>query len=191
MKYDIVIAGVGGQGGLSSAVVITEAASTEGLEVRQSEVHGMSQRGGELVSHLRISDKAIAGPLVPEGSADLILAFEPLEALRYLPWLSAQRGTVVSAMTPIKNIESYPDEEALYAALDALPHASLVDSQAIARRIGSIRSANMVLLGAASSLLPLDCVSVEAAIARVFDRKGQSVIELNIRAFRLGREVAA
>ncbi len=191
MKYDIVIAGVGGQGGLSSAVVIAEAAASEGLEVRQSEVHGMSQRGGELVSHLRLSDRAIAGPLVPEGSADLILAFEPLEALRYLPWLWAQKGTVVSAKTPVKNMPHYPNEETLYEALEALPRASVVDAQAIAKRAGSIQSANMVLLGAASSLLPLDCDRVETAIARVFDRKGQPVIDLNIRAFRLGREVVA
>ncbi|HET7839194.1 MAG TPA: indolepyruvate oxidoreductase subunit beta, partial [Rectinemataceae bacterium] len=148
MKYDIILCGVGGQGGISVSVVIARAALAEGLQVKQSEVHGMSQRGGEVLAHLRISDTAIASPTIPLGTARLVLAFEPLEALRYLPWLSRE-GSVISATEPIRNIQDYPELEAVHAELRALPKALLVDADRIAKEAGNARAANMVLVGAA------------------------------------------
>lgn len=187
MNYNIILAGVGGQGSLSVSVVIARAAMAAGYEVKQSEVHGMSQRGGEVLAHLRISDREIQSPTVPMGSADLILAFEPLEALRYLPWLSKEKGVVVSASAPIKNIPDYPEPEAVLAEIRKLPNHRIVDADGIAKAAGSARSANIVLVGAASDLLPVPPEAVEKEIASLFARKGEAVVQANMRAFRDGR----
>ena len=188
MRLDIILCGVGGQGGVSVSVVIARAAMAEGLRVKQSEVHGMSQRGGEVLAHLRISDAPIASPLIPEGTARLIFAFEPLEALRYLPWL-APDGTVVAATAPIRNIPDYPDPDALLAELRGLPGSVLVDADAIAREAGNLRAGNMVLVGAAARLMPLKVESLEKAIAEFFARKGEAVVAANLAAFAKGREL--
>jgi indolepyruvate ferredoxin oxidoreductase beta subunit len=187
MKYDIILCGVGGQGGISVSVVIAQAAMAQGLQVKQSEVHGMAQRGGEVLAHLRISDSIIASPLIPKGSAQLILAFEPLEALRYLPWL-AKTGQVVTATAPIKNIPNYPDIETVLAEIKALPKAVMLDADAMAREAGNARAANMVLVGAAAKLLPLKVESIEKAIADTFARKGEAVVAANLKAFEHGRK---
>ncbi len=188
MKYDIVLCGVGGQGGISISVVIARAAMAEGLRVKQSEVHGMSQRGGEVLAHLRISDKEPASPTIPKGGASLILAFEPLEGLRYLPWLSAERGVLVSATTPFKNIPTYPDVEKVLAELKLLPRAVLLDADTMAREAGNAKAGNMVLVGAASKLLPLKVESLQQAIRELFGRKGEAVVEANLKAFEYGRK---
>jgi indolepyruvate ferredoxin oxidoreductase beta subunit len=188
MKYDMILCGVGGQGGISVSVVIAAAAMAQGLRVKQSEVHGMSQRGGEVLAHLRLSDEAVASPLIPLGSASLVLSFEPLEGLRYLPWLSLDRGTLVSAIAPIRNIPAYPDIDSVLAELGRLPRAVLVDADALAREAGTVRAANMALVGAAAKLLPLTVESVEKAIASVFARKGEAVVAANLRAFENGRK---
>ncbi|MCX7776235.1 MAG: indolepyruvate oxidoreductase subunit beta [Rectinemataceae bacterium] len=187
MTFDIVLCGVGGQGGLSVSVVIARAAMAVGLQVKQSEVHGMSQRGGEVLAHLRIADREIQSPTIPKGHADLILAFEPLEALRYLPWLSAERGTVVSAITPIRNIQQYPDIEAILGELRSLPRVRLVDADTLARQAGNVRSANLVLVGAAADLLPVSPESIEKEIKALFQRKGEAVVQANLKAFEYGR----
>ncbi len=187
MNYNIILAGVGGQGGLSISVVIARAAISSGLFVKQSEVHGMSQRGGEVLAHLRISDKEIQSPTIPKGSADLILAFEPLEALRYIPWLSADRGAVVSASTPIRNIIDYPEIADIIAELKKLPNHRIIDADAVAKSAGSAKAANVALVGAAADLLPIPADAIEKEIASLFARKGEALVQANVRAFRDGK----
>lgn len=186
MKYDIVLCGVGGQGGISVSVLIAMAAQAEGLEVKQSEVHGMAQRGGEVLAHLRISDSPIASPLIPEGGASLLLAFEPLEALRYLPWL-APGAAIVSAMAPVRNIPDYPDIEVILRELRSLPGALVLDADSLAREAGNARAANMVLVGAAAHRLPFPFERLEEAIKASFGRKGEAVVAANLKALEAGR----
>lgn len=187
MKYDIVLCGVGGQGGISVSVVIAQAAMASGLEVKQSEVHGMAQRGGEVLAHLRVSDAKIASPTIPEGSASLLLAFEPLEALRYLAWL-APGARIVSAASPVRNIPNYPDLEEVLAELKAIPNSLVIDADAIAKEAGNARAANMVLVGAAATYLPFPPESLVKAIERSFARKGEAVVAANLKAFEHGRK---
>ena len=190
MKFDMVLAGVGGQGGLSAAVLVARAAMAAGLHVKQSEVHGMAQRGGEVVAHLRISDSEVQSPTVPFGCADLLLSFEPLEALRYLPWLSADSGCSVSAIAPVRNIPDYPDIESVLAALRGLPRTRLLDADTLAKEAGSARSANVALLGAAASLLPVSPEAIEREIRAYFGRKGEQVVQANLGAFAAGRRAS-
>ena len=189
MKKDIILSGVGGQGILSIATVIGRAALAEGLQIKQAEVHGMSQRGGDVQSHLRISSSEIRSDLIPRGAADLIISLEPMESLRYLPWLAAE-GWVVTNTVPVVNIPNYPDEAALQAELKALPQVVTLDADALAREAGSPRSANMALLGAAAPLLGTDAGRLEAGIRDIFARKGEAVVEANLAAFRAGYETA-
>ena len=189
MKYDIIVAGVGGQGTLSVSSIIASAAMSEGLAVKQSEVHGMSQRGGGVVTNLRLSDKPISSDLIARGSASMILSIEPLEGLRYLPYLSPD-GTLVSSTNPVVNIPDYPELDALLRTIRELPHSVLVDGEKIARRSGSIRATNVVMVGAASRLLPIKPENIEHFIQKSFGSKGERVVEANLTAFRAGREAA-
>ena len=190
MKLDIKLSGVGGQGILSIATVIGEAATAAGLHLKQAEVHGMSQRGGDVQSDMRLSTDGICSDLIPLGQADLIISMEPMEALRYLPYL-APDGAVVTASRPFVNIPNYPEEAALLAELDALPHVVRLDIDAIAREKGLPKSANMILLGMAAPSLPLlQPAQLRDAIARVFARKGDAVVNANLEAFDLGFEHA-
>lgn len=189
MKYDIVLAGVGGQGVLSLASILARSAMIDGLKVRQSEVHGMAQRGGAVSAHLRISDEAIASDLVPSGGADMILAMECLESLRYLPFLGPE-GIVVSAAERLVNIKDYPEAEKVLGAIRALPRSLVVDAAAIAKEAGSPRAVNMALAGAASLLVPVKLESVERGIDELFGRKGADIAAANKRAFELGRRAA-
>ena len=187
MKLDIKLSGVGGQGILSIATVIGEAATAAGLQLKQAEVHGMSQRGGDVQSDMRLSTDAICSDLIPLGQADLIISMEPMEALRYLPYLAAD-GAVVTSSQPFVNIPNYPDASALLAELDALPHVVRADIETLAREHGMPKSANMILLGmAAPSLkLLLDAEQLRGAIARIFARKGEAIVNANLEAFELG-----
>lgn len=189
MKRDIILSGVGGQGILSIATVIGRAALAEGLQIKQAEVHGMSQRGGDVQSNLRLSTSAIRSDLIPRGGADLIVSLEPMEALRYLPWLSAE-GWVVTNTTPLVNIPDYPAAEVLQRELEALPHAVILDADGLAKAAASPRSANMALLGAAAPLLGIGAEKLEAGIRDIFARKGEAVVEANLAAFRAGYETA-
>lgn len=189
MKKDIILAGVGGQGILSIATVIGHAAIKENLYIKQAEVHGMSQRGGDVQSNLRISSEPIASDLIARGCADLIISLEPMEALRYLPFL-AEEGWIVTNTTPFVNIPNYPDSEKLIAELRALPHVIMLDVDAIAKDAGSPRSSNIALLGACSSLLDIESEKLEAGIREIFARKGEAVVEANLAAFRAGRAAA-
>lgn len=189
MKKDIILSGVGGQGILSIATVIGRAALAEGLQIKQAEVHGMSQRGGDVQSHLRISSSEIRSDLIPRGGADLIISLEPMESLRYLEWLAAD-GWVVTNTVPVVNILNYPDEKSLETELHALPHVVTLDADAMARAAASPRSANMALLGAATPMLDIEAEKLEEGIRAIFARKGEAVVEANLAAFRAGYETA-
>lgn len=186
MKRDIILAGVGGQGILSIAAVIGLAAVESGLYLKQAEVHGMSQRGGAVQSHLRLSDAPIASDLIPEGSCDMILSVEPMEALRYLPFLSKEGWLVTSSKT-FKNIDNYPSEEEIFQEIRKIENHVLIDASAIAREIGSQKVSNMVMLGAASDYLGLSQESLEGALDTLFGRKGEDLVLLNIKALKAGK----
>lgn len=149
----------------------------------------MSQRGGDVQSNLRIGTSAIRSDLIPRGAADLIVSMEPMEALRYLPWL-AHDGWVITDTTPLVNIPNYPDGEALRRELEQLPHVVALDANAVAKAAMAPRSANMALLGAAAPLLGIDAAKLEAGIRAIFARKGGQVVETNLAAFRAGCEAA-
>ena len=186
MKQDIILAGVGGQGILSIATVIGSAALEQGLYLKQAEVHGMSQRGGDVQSNLRISTAPVHSDLIPKGGADLIVSLEPMEALRYLPYLSKD-GWIITNTTPFVNIPNYPDMDVLMAELGKYPNVIAIDVDAIAKEIMSPRSANMVLLGAAAAVMSiLDPDKLKDGIRRIFARKGDDVVDANIKAFDAG-----
>ena len=186
MKQDIILAGVGGQGILSIATIIGEAAMNENLYIKQAEVHGMSQRGGDVQSNLRISSGPVHSDLIPRGAADLIISLEPMEALRYVPYL-APDGWIITNTVPFVNIPDYPDMEKILGELNALPHVIAIDVDAIAKEAGSARSANMVLLGAAASVLGvLEPDKLRDGIRRIFARKGEAIVDMNLKAFDAG-----
>ena len=189
MKKDIILSGVGGQGILSIATVIGKAALKKGLYMKQAEVHGMSQRGGDVQSNLRISDQPIASDLIPTGKCDLIISLEPMEALRYLPYLNHE-GWLVTNAVPFVNIPNYPSEEALKAELDKLPHKIVVNVSEIAKEAGSPRVANIVLLGATIPFLGIGYDKVQASIREIFERKGESIVEMNLNALEAGKAIA-
>jgi indolepyruvate ferredoxin oxidoreductase beta subunit len=189
MKTDIILCGVGGQGILSIATIIGEAAMKENLYIKQAEVHGMSQRGGDVQSNLRISSNPISSDLIALGSADVIISMEPMEALRYLPYLSKD-GVVVTSNKPLINVPNYPKEEELFAELSSLNHVVQLDIEQVAKDAGSVRSANVVLLGMAAKYIGI--VSAEAlrdAVATIFARKGEKIVESNLKAFDMGADV--
>ncbi|MDR1555863.1 MAG: indolepyruvate oxidoreductase subunit beta [Tannerellaceae bacterium] len=185
MKTDIILSGVGGQGILSIAAVIGEAALKEGLYMKQSEVHGMSQRGGDVQSHLRLSDHPIASDLIPRGQADLIISLEPMESLRYLPYLKKEGWVVTNAQAYV-NIPDYPGMESIRAELDKLIRKVVLDVENLAKEAGSARAANIVMLGAATPFLGIEYTRIEEGIRTVFRRKGEEVVALNLKALRAG-----
>ncbi|MCQ2196180.1 MAG: indolepyruvate oxidoreductase subunit beta [Bacteroidaceae bacterium] len=190
MKKDIILCGVGGQGILSIATIIGQAATEAGIYLKQAEVHGMSQRGGDVQSNLRLSTDPIWSDLIPQAGTDVIISMEPMECLRYLAYLSP-KGTVVSNSVPFINIPNYPDEKAMQAELDALPSVVKLDIDAVAKDCGNARGANMVLLGMAAPYIEILTVEqLRQAIAVVFARKGEAVVEANLKAFDQGVEAA-
>ena len=189
MNTDLILSGVGGQGILSIATIIGAAAINDNLYIKQAEVHGMSQRGGDVQSNLRISSTPIASDLIPLGKADLIISLEPMEAMRYLPYLKKD-GWVITNTEPFVNIPDYPDLDTLMQRIEALPHHVALDVAAIASEASSPRAANIVLLGAAAPFLGIDIAKIEDGIHSVFARKGDAIVEMNIKAFRAGLKVA-
>ena len=183
MKKDIILCGVGGQGILSIATIIGEAATKAGVNLKQAEVHGMSQRGGDVQSNLRLSTEEIYSDLIPNGGCDLIISMEPMEALRYLPYLS-KNGVIVTSNKPFINIPNYPNQEDLFAELNALPNVIQLDIEQVAKEAGNPRGANVVLLGMAAKYLEI--ISVEQlreAIITIFSRKGEAVVEANLKCY--------
>jgi Pyruvate:ferredoxin oxidoreductase and related 2-oxoacid:ferredoxin oxidoreductases, gamma subunit len=187
MNKNIIIAGVGGQGILTIASIIDLAAMNLGLNVKQAEVHGMSQRGGAVESHLRISTEEIFSDLIPLGKADLILSIEPMEALRYLPFLSPD-GFIVTATEPYKNIPNYPDKKELLATIGDSASCVLVEAESLAKEAGSAKAYNVAMLGAASPYLGIEASELEKALEMFFSRKGKDSVTINLKAFRLGIE---
>lgn len=187
MKTDIILAGVGGQGILSIAAAIGLAAIENNLFIKQAEVHGMSQRGGDVQSHLRISDKPIASDLIAHGCADIIIAIEPMESLRYLPYLS-KNGRIISNITPYINIPNYPDIESIIAEIQKNADNIIIDADAIAKNEGSPRSSNMVMLGAASHFINIKYENIENAVRTLFASKGNDIAELNVKCLFEGRQ---
>ena len=183
MKKDIILCGVGGQGILSVATIIGEAATKAGVNLKQAEVHGMSQRGGDVQSNLRLSTEPIYSDLIPKGGCGLIISMEPMEAMRYLPYL-AEDGVIVTSNKPFVNIPDYPAEDVLFGELNQLPHVVQLDIEEVAKEAGNVRSANVVLLGMAAKYLEI--VSPEQlrdAVKTIFARKGEAVVEANLKAF--------
>lgn len=189
MKSDIVLAGVGGQGILTIATILGAAALSDDLFLKQAEVHGMSQRGGDVQSNLRISSKPIHSDLIPLGGADLIVSLEPMEALRYLPFLSKD-GWIITNSTPFVNIDNYPELEQVHEELKKTGRVVMFDMDGLAKEVASARSSNLVLLGAASPFIDMPSQKIEDAIKAVFIRKGEKIVESNINAFRAGRQKA-
>ena len=181
MKADIILSGVGGQGILSIAAVIGEAALKEGLYMKQAEVHGMSQRGGDVQSNLRLSDQPIA--------SDLIISLEPMEALRYLPYLKKD-GWLVTNSQPFINIPNYPEMGKVNEELEKLPHKVVLDVEAIAKEVGSVRAANIVMLGAAAPFIGIEYDKIADGIRRIFGPKGEEIVEMNLKALKAGYDVA-
>jgi indolepyruvate ferredoxin oxidoreductase, beta subunit len=187
MKNDIILSGVGGQGILSIAATIGLAAVANGLYLKQSEVHGMSQRGGDVQSHLRLSDKPVSSDLIPYGKASLIISVEPMESLRYLPWLSKD-GWLVTNSTPFINIPDYPEIEEILKEIKKVKNHIIIDADSLAKDAGSTRSGNIVILGAASPFIDMSFESLENAIRNLFDRKGKEIVEANLKALKAGRD---
>ncbi len=190
MKKDIILCGVGGQGILSIATIIGEAATNAGITLKQAEVHGMSQRGGDVQSNLRLSTGNIYSDLIPLGGCDIIISMEPMEALRYLPYLSKD-GVIVTSNKPFVNIPNYPEESKLFAELSQLPKVVQLDIEQVAKEAGSSRSANVVLLGMAAKYLEIVSTDeLRTAINTIFARKGETVVEANLKAFDMGVNAA-
>ena len=189
MQTDIILSGVGGQGILSIAAVIGEAALKEGFYMKQSEVHGMSQRGGDVQSNLRLSDKPIASDLIPLGQADLIISLEPMESLRYLPYLKKE-GWLVTNSVPFINIPNYPEIEKIYDELAKLPRKVILDVESIAKEVGAVRTANIVMLGAATPFIGIEYEKIADGIRSIFARKGDEIVEINLKALKYGFDTA-
>lgn len=177
-------------GALSTAAIISQAALDMGLYMKQAETHGMAQRGGDVQSHLRLSDKEIASDLIPDGQCDIILSVEPMEALRYLPYLNKEEGWVITNENPFINIPNYPEKEEVLAEVKKVKNSIVFNADKIALELGNPKGTNMVVLGAASKYLKIDIEKLEKAIRSIFGRKGEEVVMANINALRAGREVA-
>lgn len=189
MKTDIILAGVGGQGILSIAATIGMAALNNNLHLKQAEVHGMSQRGGAVQSHFRVSSKPIASDLIPKGGCDIILSVEPMESLRYIDFLH-ENGWIITNSTPFVNIPNYPDIDLIIEKIKSRKNAIVIDADKMAKEVGSPRSSNIVTLGAASPFIDIPFEAFEEAIKMIFHRKGERIINANIEAIRAGRAVA-
>lgn len=185
IKIDIILAGVGGQGILSIAAAIGQTALLNNLYIKQSEVHGMSQRGGSVMSHLRIADIPVASDLIPNGEADLVISVEPMEALRYLPCLSPN-GWIITNSQPFENIPNYPEMQKIVNAYNGLQRKIIIEADPIALTAGSVKSSNMVVLGASIPFLQMTYASVEKGVELIFASKGQAIIDLNVKALQMG-----
>ncbi len=189
-KYDIILSGVGGQGVLSVAAVISIAAMKDGYTLRQSEVHGMAQRGGAVLAHMRISKSVIASDLIPLGCADVVLSMEPMESLRYVNFLKPE-GILISAAAPYENIPDYPDLEGIHKKIESLKRSRIIDAKALAKEAGTMKAVNMVMVGALSSQLDIREESIVEAVKEIFASKGEKIVAANLKAVELGKKTGA
>lgn len=189
MKSDIILSGVGGQGILSIAATIGTAALIGNLHMKQSEVHGMSQRGGDVMSHMRISENEIASDLIPKGQADLIISVEPMEALRYLSYMKKDAWLITNSK-PFKNIPNYPNIDEILDEIRKIKNHIIIDADIIAKNLKSIRSSNIVMLGAALPYIDIPFENFQKALQQIFGRKGQDIVDKNILALKKGKEFA-
>ena len=189
MKTDIILAGVGGQGILSIATTIGTAAVAHNLYLKQAEVHGMSQRGGDVQSHLRLSDKPIASDLIPQGKVDLIISVEPMESLRYIDMLD-KNGWLITNKATMVNIDNYPEADAIYKEIEKVKNHIIIDADTIAKDLGNVKAANIVILGAAAKFIDMPYSSFENALRNIFARKGDAIIEMNLKALKAGADAA-
>lgn len=190
MKTDIILAGVGGQGILTIAATIGTAAVGSNLFVKQAEVHGMSQRGGDVQSHLRLSDKEISSDLIAFGKCDMIISVEPMESLRYLPYLNKENGWLITNTQPFINVTNYPDTDKVLEEVKKVNNHIALDAEQIAKDMGTAKAANIVILGAASPFLGMEYEALENALRTIFGRKGEDVVNLNLKALKAGRDFA-
>ncbi len=190
MKTDIILAGVGGQGILTIAATIGTAAVGSNLFVKQAEVHGMSQRGGDVQSHLRLSDKEISSDLIAFGKCDMIISVEPMESLRYLPYLNKENGWLITNTQPFINVTNYPDTDKVLEEVKKVKNHIALDAEQIAKDMGTAKAANIVILGAASPFLGMEYEALENALRTIFGRKGEDVVNLNLKALKAGRDFA-
>ena len=183
---NVLLTGVGGQGVVLASFVLSHVAMSEGYDVKQSEVHGMSQRGGSVTSHFRFGDK-VWSPLVAPGTADLLMAFEALEGLRYANWLKPGGVLVYNALrinpSPVSaGLATYPaDIDALIRA--AWPDAKCVNANELATQAGTVKAANVAMLGAISPTLPFAPETWEEVLRKAVPPK---TVDVNLQAFRLG-----
>ena len=187
MHKNIILCGVGGQGTILASKLIAAAAMKKGLGVKTAETIGMAQRGGSVFSHVRLGEE-LHSPMIAPGQADIIIAFEPAEALRHLPFLK-EGGTVVASLAPIFPVStltgdsSYPLEEVLQQLKNTIKKLTLIDSEAAVRELGSPKVLNVLLLGAAvrTGELGLELEDIEAAL---HEKVPARFHELNDRALR-------
>ena len=191
---NVSLVGVGGQGILLTANMLAKAASLAGLDVKKSEIHGMAQRGGSVVSQVRIG-KEVHSPIIPEGATDILVAFDKLEALRWAHVLAKGGKAVVNALylTPVTVSSGQQREpEDLDGSLKkAIKAMNLVDAVGLSREAGNERAMNMVIAGALSALFPLDVKYWEAAMDATFVGPKAKLLELNKKSFALGRASVA
>jgi len=187
MNVNIVLAGVGGQGILTIAAILDLAASQQQLHIKQSEVHGMSQRGGAVVSHVRISDNPIYSDVIPKGKADIIISLEPLESLRYLPFLKKD-GWIITNSEPFLNINDYPKMDDLIIEIKKIKNHLIINADKISKKCGTSKASNIVMLGAASNQLPISENTLLKTINKLFKAKGERIIKLNLEAFNAGKQ---
>lgn len=188
--FDLVIAGVGGQGTILASDIIGKAAVKENISVRAAETHGMAQRGGSVVNHIRLGCEL--GSMIPLKSADVLLALEPSEALRYLEYLSDD-GTIIVNTDPVLPVTvtsglcTYPDADAIIEKLKQNHEVKAFNATELAKDAGHPQSMNVVMVGAVSNYLP---VSVESMLECVRELVPPKTVDINIRAFEMGRSVA-
>ncbi len=184
--FNIVIAGVGGQGVLMASKVLAESALASGLDVKQNEVHGMAQRGGSVISFVRIGDE-VASPVVMPGTADLLISFEPLEALRYIHYLKPGGRLVynrvrINPSTVAAGMAVYPDEVETQI-VEACDEAHGIEALSIAREAGNGKAVNMVMVGTVMKYLPLKKEIITRVVQQVSQGKG---VEVNLKALAGG-----
>jgi indolepyruvate ferredoxin oxidoreductase beta subunit len=184
----IIVAGVGGQGALTLAQLILGAAWKSKYHVLQSEVHGMSQRGGAVNAHILFDIVPVTSPVVMEGDAEFLISMEPLEALRYLPFMS-KTGIMIVSAHPFKNMDNYPDVELILNELKSIDGVTLIDTEKYSKELDYKNAGNMILLGSLSNHLPFEDSIWEKIISERFNDKGTKVIEQNIRAFNFGKKL--